>query len=222
MAIIACALVIASIFLSGPIGMFLTYVIHPQPSWVDAQTFARNFHFIQTLPFFFGFLLTIGSILLVTSTYKLASEDDRPVMFPSIVFVSIYAALISLNYIFQTTYVPALATHYSPQHDVLISAFSMSNPNSVAWAIEMYGYAFLGLSVLFLVPFFKAGKLGMTIRCLLILNALVSITSAFITSFNLSWVLTGAGYVGFFVWNILYLVIAVLVMVSYRKKYNMS
>ena len=63
--IYAALLLIAGIVLSGPLGLVVVTMLHPQPAWQDAQTQAANYsHPIQVLPFFGGFLLVIGSGLL--------------------------------------------------------------------------------------------------------------------------------------------------------------
>ena len=218
--IASCILMIISILVSGPLGLLATLVTKPQPAWVDADTFVAHFDFVQTVPFFFGLLLVAGSLLLVASTYKLASEDDRAIMFPGVILVSIYASLISLNYVVQMTFIPALVAHYSPSHGETISALSMSNPNSLSWAIEMYGYAFLGLATLFLAPFFKNKAFGTVIRRLLMANALISVAGALVTSIDLSWVLTIAGLASFLIWNALYLAVVVLILISFKRLHS--
>jgi hypothetical protein len=39
------------------------------------------------------------------------------------------AAVVSLNYIIQTTFVPAVVAHYTEQHAVILETFSMVNPH---------------------------------------------------------------------------------------------
>jgi hypothetical protein len=59
-----------------------------------------------------------------------------------------------MNYVCQTTFIPALAPHYRPAYEGLVDAFSITNPRSLAWAIEMWGYALLRLRASLLVLIF--------------------------------------------------------------------
>ncbi len=219
-----CALLIASILASGPFGLALVSIIQPQVKWQGAGSFVANFSYIQTLPYFFGFALVVFSIWLIAIIYHSASEEKRGLMLPSLVFAAIYAALVSFNYILQTTFIPALALKGGDGANILISALSMSNPNSLAWAIEMYGYMFLGLALLWLLPYFQvSGRsrlagLNLWIRRLLIANAVLSIAGAIITSFKLDWVLTDAGLASFVSWNLIFLAIVFLIRLNWSRK----
>jgi hypothetical protein len=42
-------------------------------------------------------------------------------------------------------FTPGLPVGYSRVADPMIAAVSMSNPTSIAWAIEMWGYGYQGL-----------------------------------------------------------------------------
>jgi hypothetical protein len=60
------------------------------------------------------------------------------------VFCAAFASFIFFNYVLQTTFLPALARAYAPESAGVVAAFSMSNPTSLAWGIEMWGWAFFG------------------------------------------------------------------------------
>lgn len=53
-------LVIVRTLLLGPVGSRAAQAISPQPAWVDADVFIRNYRPIQALPFYFGLLLLSG------------------------------------------------------------------------------------------------------------------------------------------------------------------
>lgn len=86
----------------------------------------------------------------------------------------------------------------------------MGNPFSFAWAAEMWGYGFIGLATWFVSPFFRKGGIEMAAKVLFILNGILSISGALYTSADPGWVLTTAGYVSFGLWNILYLLMAMI------------
>src|SRR5215208_6182850 len=110
-------LLIAGTVLSGPIGVIVVSMVRPQPTWQDAQTLAANYHPIQTLPFFAGFLLVIGSGLLVATLYQLSAEKDKAVALLAVMCTAAFTSLIFFNYICQTTFIPALLANYRPEYD---------------------------------------------------------------------------------------------------------
>lgn len=61
-----------------------------------------------------------------------------------------FTAVVFLNYIIQTTYVPYLAINRPPELAAVLPVFTMANPGSFAWALEMYGWGGIGLSFVFL------------------------------------------------------------------------
>lgn len=213
-----CWLLIFSILASGPLGVLIVDLIQPQPEWSGAGIFINNFHSIQSLPYFLGFGLIIGSILLISFLYKAAKPEEQGVMLPALVFVTIYAALVSLNYILQTTFVPALVAGSADGASILISALSMANPNSLAWAIEMYGYMFLGLAFLWLYPYFKQGRFSRPIFFLLIANAAMGVFGAFISSYQLDWVMSRPGMISFIAWNIVFAALIIFISFDLQDK----
>jgi hypothetical protein len=52
------ALMLAGIVVSGPLGLWLVAVTHPAARWAGAQQLARDFHWVQTVPFFGRFRAT--------------------------------------------------------------------------------------------------------------------------------------------------------------------
>ena len=90
--IYAALLLIAGIVLSGPLGLVVVTMLHPQPAWHDAQTQAANYHPIQILPFFGGFLLVLGSGLLITTLYQLSAEKDKAIALLAVVCTALIHA----------------------------------------------------------------------------------------------------------------------------------
>jgi hypothetical protein len=201
-------LTIVGTLLSGPISILVVSLVQAQPPWESAGVFVENFHRIQTLPFYLGFLLIIGSILIIASIYQMAVEKSRPLL--GLIFTSIAGGLIFFNYLIQTTVIPVLVKSYSPEFDPIISTLSMSNPESIPWAIEMWGYGFLGLGTWLTAGFFTNQGIEKVTRILFIANGVLSIIGALWTSFDLGWVLSTAGLISFGGWNLLYIILALL------------
>lgn len=187
-------------------------LLAPQPVWVSPAVFVENYHPLQNLPYFLGFLL-IGGMLMVVSGHYLNVSEDRPVLklrlLMALGWTIAFVGLIAFNYICQTTFVHNMAVHYKTEYDAAISAFSMSNPTSFCWANEMWGYALLGVATWMMAEYY-AGR-NEIIRWLLILNGVMSIAGVVWTIVDIFWVLTVGGLVAYFLWNVLMIVLMVLI-----------
>jgi len=201
---------------SGPLALPVVALVQPQPLWAGAAVFVENFHRIQTVPFYFGFVLLTGSILMLVSIC--AQSKGRPASLAALVFMSIGGALVFLNYLTQTTFIPAIVDGYTPEFAPVIAAFSMSNPGSLAWAIEMWGYGFMGLGTWLAAGFFGAGRLERAARILFILNGVASVSGALVVSFDLEGVFSIPGLVGYGLWNVLYVALSVVFYLVLRRR----
>jgi len=190
--------------------LFAIFLQPKQPAWQGAAVFVAHYSKIQSLPFYFGFFLLGGSLILLTAILLLSKAKFYPLL--GLVFGMVGAAVVSLNYIIQTTFVPAVVAHYTEQHAVILETFSMVNPTSFAWAAEMWGYGFLGLATWLAASFFGNRGIEKTAKVLFISNGGLSIAGALVTALELGWVLTVPGYISFGVWNVLYTILAVTAM----------
>jgi hypothetical protein len=216
--IYAATLLIAGTLISGPIGLLVVQATHPQPPWVDAATYVANYHPIQSMPFFAGFLLVLGSCLLIATLYRLAAPNDKARALLAVMCTAAFAGLIFFNYICQTTFLPALVADYRPEYDPIITAFSFSNPRSICWAIEMWGYALLGLATWLLAPSFHGSTVEKVTGGLMIANGVLSIAGGFITAVNLAWVMSLPGLINYIAWNVLMVVWGAFVIWSLRRR----
>jgi hypothetical protein len=197
---------------SGPMGFMLVKLTKPQPEWASASVFVANYNFVQDIPYYFGLLLIGGMLMIAAGHYLNFDEDNKQIKFHlllSLLLTTAFAALIFFNYICQTTFIRHLALHYKPENDAVISAFSMANPLSLSWAIEMWGYGILGAATWLMAGYYK--QKNNFIRWLLTLNGIVSLLSVAFTIININWVLTTAGIIAYMFWNILMIVLMVMI-----------
>ncbi|HTJ45437.1 MAG TPA: hypothetical protein VL463_25200 [Kofleriaceae bacterium] len=200
------ALVAIAALISGPIAMALVGAVHPQPAWDGAARFAHELHPIQLFPYLTGLGLVAGFVVLVAGLHARAPSARTAA---ALVFVGIYGAMVTLNYVLQTTFVPALASRYTPADDSMISALTMSNPRSLAWALEMWGYGMSGVAT-----WLCASAIGGRAGAALIVNGVVSIAGALWTVAQPGWVMTPVGLVMFAAWNGVIVIAAVLVWIA--------
>ncbi|MBN1181125.1 MAG: hypothetical protein JXB49_02485 [Bacteroidales bacterium] len=196
--------------------LFAIFLQPKQPAWESAQVFVKHYHELQSLPIYFGFFLIGGSLILLATIFLLSKAKLYPLL--GLIFGIVGAAVVSLNYIIQTTFIPAVVTEYTESHAVIIEAFAMGNPTSFAWAAEMWGYGFIGLATWFAASFFGNKGIEKTAKVLFILNGILSIAGALYTAFNLGWVLTVPGYVSFGLWNLLYFILAIISIVVFSRR----
>ncbi|MCC6682618.1 MAG: hypothetical protein IT445_17090 [Phycisphaeraceae bacterium] len=209
---IAAAVVLAGIFLSGPVAVVLVEVLAPQPAWQGVTTFIEHFSWLQSLPYMFGFFIAGGFILLVSSIPVGEADDRRPFRSVALAFTSVSAGLIFFNYVMQTAFIP-LSMHESPE---IVAAATMANPNSLGWALEMYGYAILGIATAFIAPLFGTSRRQRVIARLFVLNCILSVVGALLMPIFPGWVLTGTGMLLGAAWNILIAVVMVLLLVEFK------
>jgi len=195
------------ILTSGPLAVLVVALVQPQPLWDGPDLFVDSFHRIQTLPFYFGFLLAMGSIMMLVSVYLLSKK--RATALTALIFMSIGAAFVIFNYVTQTTFIPAVVRTYTAELGSVLTTLSMSNPSSLPWALEMWGYGLIGLGTWLAAGFFGTSRLEKIAKALFILNGIVSVFGAVIASIDLAGVFSIAGLIGYGVWNVLYLALAI-------------
>jgi hypothetical protein len=62
--------------MSGPVAFAIVNLVKPQPSWISPAVFAENYSTIQDLPFYFGFFLIGGMLMLAVGHYLNFKDDD--------------------------------------------------------------------------------------------------------------------------------------------------
>jgi hypothetical protein len=206
------------VVISGPLAVLVLSFVHPQPPWRDAETFARHYHWLQALPYFGGFLLVFGFVAMMASLYVLAPAEQKASATTALVFTAVFAALVFLNYVIQTTFVPNLAQRDAAGSANIIAAFSMVNPSSLAWALEMWAYGLLGVGHLLIAPVFSRAAIERTAAILFVVNGLASIASAVWTAVDTGWMMTSIGVVAYTAWNVLVLVMVSVVLVAFRGR----
>lgn len=207
-------LLLLSTVVTGPLLTFIVEGIAPQPAWIDAVTFASHYHWLQSLPFWSGFILILGNALFVVGAGFLGERQTTPYYFLALIALAVYASLAAFNYTAQVAYIPAAVK--SP--DAGLALLSMTNPNSVAWALEMFAYAILGIALWLVAPGFTGSRLANLIRYLIVFDAVTSIGGAFAAAALPGGMLDSGALVAYFSWNVLVALIVVLVLIEYRQK----
>jgi len=194
-------------------------LICPQPTWKNAELFMDSFNPLQTATFFCGFFLVIGSLLTFITLYLIANQEKKLAAISGLAVNVIFTGIVFINYVIQSTYVPYLATNNPPEASTVLPIFSMVNPGSFAWALEMYGWGGIGLSFIFMAMIFDKGKYERTLKILFLANGSASVISALITSYDMKWLFSPYGLAALVIWNSLVFVIDI-VLIKYFKLLN--
>lgn len=204
------------VLLSGPLTVLWVSRVVPQPvEWEGIATYARAFHPLQLLTFGFGFLIVLGALGLLTSQHVLADPSRRVFSLLALVMGAVFASIISTNYMFQLAVLRANVA--AGQLDGM-QLFAFNNPDSMAMALEMLGYGFLGLSTWALAPLFGRRGLDGWIRWLGIANGVVSVLG---TALQATVGLRGiVGLVCYAAWNVLFAALCVLYVLHARRAYQ--
>jgi hypothetical protein len=218
--IYAASSTLAGALLSGPVALALLAVTHPEPAWQGPDAFVRSYHPIQTLPYFLGFFLVGGFVSLIASLHAEAPPEMKPHTSAALAFAAAFSALVFMNYVIQTTFVPVLARSDMPAHRELLAALTMSNPKSLGWGLEMWGYAVLGLATWLVAPVFQGSRLERAARWSFVANGPMSLAGGAWTALDPGWELTSAGALAFGLWNLLVVVMAVLSLLVFRRRHR--
>jgi hypothetical protein len=206
------------IVVSGPVAVLIVEATHPQPAWSGAATFARSYHPVQLLPYLGGLVLIGGLVVLIAGAHAIASPRHAARTTVALVLSAAFASLILFNYVVQTTFLPEQARHFSPEASPIVSALSMANPRSLAWALEMWGYGVLGVATWLVAPVFERSRLERAAAFLFALNGPVSVAGAAATLLQPSWEQTTVGLVAFGAWNILLAAMAACAALSFWRR----
>ena len=204
------------VLLSGPLTVLVVSRFVPQPvEWEGIATYARSFHPLQLLTFGFGFLTILGALGLLTSLHVLADPRRRVFSLLALVMGAVFASIIASNYMFQLA---VLRANVAAGRLEGMELFAFNNPDSVAMALEMLGYGFLGVSTWALAPLFGRRGLDGWIRWLGIANGVVSLLG---TALQATVGLRGLlGLVCYATWNVLFAALCVLYLLHARREHR--
>lgn len=206
----------AGVVLSGPAVMAFLHFVAPQPAWTDAATFVMHYRRIQIAPYVLGVLLVGGATTMTAVHARRLIDGTRRALVG--VALSAFVTMIGLNYVLQTTFVPSMVATYRPELATSVEHFSMASPHSLAWALEMWGYAFLGIATWLVVPSLRSTPLQRLAARLCVANAVLSLAGGVATAARLEWVFSPVGLACFGAWNVVMAALAVLSALVWRER----
>lgn len=144
---------------------FISYQSILHAPWHGIEAYARTF---QLLPFMAWvipcFLLTIAFLIMITTLYTMAEDENKIWSLLALAFAIIYSAILSVNYYIQMTVV---------RHNIInkmlegmsLWIYADRYPYTIPGALEGVGYLFMCLSFLCIAKTFGKEKLEYWTRC---------------------------------------------------------
>jgi hypothetical protein len=203
------AAIIATLVIFIDAGMILSAILFPMTTITSMEAYTNSFNSLQMLPFIPSLLLAPMFVIMMLAIHQYASDDRKVLSQLGFSFSLICAAVLSIHYYIQLTFV---------QQGILNSElagvwqFAAPNPHSFFWTFAALGYGFMGIALLCTAPVFS-GKSERSIKWLFIANGGVGIAFLIGNALNIFMV----NILSSFVWGILFLIAAILVAKKFRN-----
>jgi hypothetical protein len=139
--------------------------------WEGMQVYARTYRGIAFLPQAIGLAAIPPLIVLLAAVHVGASPSHKPWSLAALSFGTAHAAVLGGLYFIQVAILlPALGRGEAQGLDQL----AFANPRSVAWGLDHFAWALLGIALLSLAPVFEGGGLDRWVRRLLVVNGVAN------------------------------------------------
>ncbi len=181
------------------------------PEWNGIEAYARRYDFLQMLNMIPVLVVPITVIVAMACIHSLAPESKKVFSLTAVALSAIYATIISVNYYIQLFVVRL--NILSGDLDGL-QLLAMPNLHSVFFALEVIGYMFLSLAMLFTLPVFGNGKLARWIRVFVIISSGLGIFGTIVALFDQPLLI----FAGLGLWSLTFPIAMVLIARYFRER----
>ena len=180
----------------------------PASEWQGIEAYARTYRLIAFVPQAIGLFTIPPLVLMLISIHQHTAERRKVWSLAGLSFGTAYAGLLGALYFVQVAVLlPALRRGNAQGLD----QFAFANPHSVAWGLDHFAWALLGVALLMMAWAFEGERV---IRWLFVLNGLANISLILAFAFQIEALTLG---VAFLSWVVGLPVTAVLVGLMFRK-----
>lgn len=139
--------------------------------WQGVKSYASSFKIIEFFPVVAGLLMLPFTILTMVSIHFALNEKTKIWSIIGVIFCIMFATITGIAYFTQIAVVlPSLIKGNYDGLEQLVFA----NNNSLMWALNYFGWGFLGLSTLFMSFVFNKDKLQTWVKRLFFLYGIFS------------------------------------------------
>ncbi len=158
------------------IALIVTFVVFPLNfNWPGIEVYAQSFaqHYWQILIFVVPcFFIAPLYLILTVSIHRFTPEEKQILSLLGIVFAVAYLAQITANYYLQMSALPQSISAGLLDGTTL---FAFGNLNSIFWSMEILGYTWLSLSLIFMGLIFSGGKMEALIKWIFVVNGVLGV-----------------------------------------------
>ena len=184
-------------------GMILSTILFPMTKITNIEAYVSSFSSLQMLPFVPSLLLAPMFVIMMLCIHHFASDDKKVLSQLSFSFAVICAAVLSIHYYIQLTFVQQGLLN---NETTGLWQFAAPNPHSFFWTFAALGYGFMGISLLFAAPVFS-DRSERFIKWLFVANGIVGVGFLAGNAVNVFIV----NILASFVWGVLFLIAPILV-----------
>jgi len=182
----------------------LVAVSCPQPPWSSLPTFVAAYRPFQSFIFVPSPVLPLSFVVVLAGFHCGAKPEVKAWSASALAVGTVGAAILCINYLIQGVWVPSLVKQGSD----LVGALVSTNPGSLFWALELFGYGIMGLAMWLAAPLFPGPGIDRPIRWALVVNGAGSLLAALAAVFDPRWVLGPLGLAAGLFWNLLIIALA--------------
>ncbi len=188
----------------------------PTSEWQGMEVYARTYRVVAFVPQAIGLLTIPAWVLMLSSIHQYTGERRKVWSLAGLLFGITAAGLLGALYFVQVAVLLPALRHGNWQG---LEQFAFANPHSVAWGLDHFAWALLGVALLLMAWAFEGDRLKRWIRWLFVLNGLGNIALIFAFALELEVLTLG---VAFLSWVIGLPVAAVLVALMFRSSHSVS
>jgi hypothetical protein len=203
------AIIITLLVVLIDVGMIVSAILFPMTSITNIEAYASSFNSWQMLPFIPSLLLAPMFVIMMLSIHNSASDDKKFLSQLGLSFALICAAILSIHYYIQLTFVQQGILNNETAGVWQIAA---PNTHSFFWTFAALGYGFMGIALLCAAPVF-AGKTEHAIKWLFIANGIVGIGFLIGNALGIFMV----NILASFIWGVLFPIAAILLAKKFRN-----
>jgi hypothetical protein len=179
--------------------------------WHSLDSYVAGYSQREVLIWIPCFLFALTYLMTAAAIGNIAPGGKRLFYHVALAFGVIYSAVVSLNAYLQLT---VLRLNVLSGTTAGLDILALPNPHSVTWALEGLGYAFLGLSTLFLSFTLGHTRMELAVRILYVVNSALGIAGLVIGPVDFpALMLPGIG-----IWSIEYPAVNILLFLFFRSR----
>jgi len=179
--------------------------------WAGIESYSRTYRTIAFVPQTIGLLAIPAAILMLASIHVHIDRPRKVWSTAGLLFGGAHGLLLGALYFVQVGVVLPSLRHGRTDG---LEQFAFANPSSVAWGLNHFAWALLGVALVVMAFGFGTNGLGRWIRALFFFNGIANISLLFSFAYELEALTLGAAALS---WVVGLPLSAILVAIMFRR-----